>query len=333
MKRLLTLIALLTLLLAGCMAQDSEPDQSDQTNNETKDTNTAEAPSEEITIVDALGEHTFDGPQERVVAIEWSIAEELLAVGIQPVAVADVEGFNKWVTIDASLDESVVDVGLRQEPNIEEIAKVEPDVIIGVAGYQEAMLPELEKIAPVILYDTLSDDVVADLYASTLDNLRQTAKIVGREQEAEDAIARVDQRLAEAQASIEAANLPTHEFVFTQAYSSNNAPEFRLFTPNSMVSHVLEGMGLTNKLEGEDDPNGFITSNVEGVANYQEALFLHTVQQDDPLFDNLASNNVWNSLYFVENEWMYDVGAGVWTFGSVLSIETLINNVEAALTK
>ncbi|SEN91167.1 iron complex transport system substrate-binding protein [Amphibacillus marinus] len=328
MKKILILIALFTLILVGCMAQDDAP--ADQTAEEPTEDQTVG----EITIVDGLGEHTFDGPQERIVAIEWNVAEELLAVGVQPVAVTDVEGFNKWVTIDQALDESVVDVGLRQEPNIEEIAKLEPDVIVGVTGYQEAMLPELEKIAPVVLLDSQSEEAIADIYASTLNNLRTVAQLVGKEQEAEAAITRVEDRMAEAQANIEAADLATLEFVFTQAYSSNDVPEFRLFTPNSMVSHVLEGMGLTNKIQDqEDEAYGFITANVEGVANYQEALFIHTVQLDDPLFENLSSNSAWNSLHFVENDLMFDAGSGVWTFGSVLSMETLINNVEEALTK
>ncbi|WP_017473067.1 ABC transporter substrate-binding protein [Amphibacillus jilinensis] len=323
-KRLIIAILLFTLLLVGCMEQDSS------TEAETTEDNT----NEEFVITDSLGEQTFEGAQERVVAIEWSIAEELLALGVQPAGVADVEGFNTWVTIDAQLDDTVVDVGLRTEPNIEEIAKLEPDVIIGVAGYQEAMVPELEKIAPVVLYETATEEVLEDLYANTLENLKTTAQLVGREQEAEQAIADLEERLAAAKENIEAADLPTNEFVFTQAFSVSDVPTFRLFTPNSMVSHVLEGMGLTNKIQDQDAVDyGFIEANVEGVSNYQEALFLHTVQEDDPLFDNLADNSAWNSLYFVENDAMHDIGAGVWTFGSVLSMETLIENVEEALTK
>ncbi|MBM7542684.1 ABC transporter substrate-binding protein [Amphibacillus cookii] len=323
-KRLIIAILLFTLLLVGCMEQDTSTD-AEATEDKT---------NEEFVITDSLGEQTFEGAQERVVAIEWSIAEELLALGVQPAGVADVEGFNTWVTIDAQLDDTVVDVGLRTEPNIEEIAKLEPDVIIGVAGYQEAMVPELEKIAPVVLYETATEEVLEDLYANTLENLRTTAQLVGREQEAEQAIADLEERLAAAKENIEAADLPTTEFVFTQAFSVSDAPTFRLFTPNAMVSHVLEGMGLTNKIQDQDAVDyGFIEANVEGVSNYQEALFLHTVQKDDPLFDNLADNSAWNSLYFVENDAMYDIGAGVWTFGSVLSMETLIENVEEALTK
>ncbi|WP_152656703.1 ABC transporter substrate-binding protein [Oceanobacillus sp. CFH 90083] len=324
MKKILFMLLVGVLVLAGCMQKDEE----DTSSSKSEDT-----VSEKIVIEDGFGEQEFDQAPERVVAIEWSIVEELLAVGVQPVGVTDIEGFNKWVTIDEQLDDSVTEVGLRTEPNIEEIAKLEPDVIIGMKGYQGELKEELEKIAPVVMYENTTDEAIEeDLYADMLKTFKQTAKLVGKEQEAEEQITHLEERMAEAAENIETADLPTKEFVFTQAYTVNEAPTFRLFTENSTVSHVLEGLGLTNKIQDQDpQPSGFIEANAEGVSNYDEALFIHTVQEDDPLFDNLAENKAWNSLNFVKEDAMYDVGAGVWTFGSVLSMETLIEHVEEAL--
>ncbi|MCA1027880.1 iron-siderophore ABC transporter substrate-binding protein [Cytobacillus kochii] len=323
MKKLYFIMLLFVLVLAGCMQKEEESNSGEENNNS----------NQTIVIEDASGERSFEGVQEKVVALEWSVAEELLAVGVQPAAVADVEGFNKWVTIDAKLDESVVDIGLRTEPNIEEIAKLEPDVIIGME-YQEQFKADLEKIAPVVIFDSSTEEAQKDLYAYMLHTLKQTGKLVGKEQEADEAVAHLEEKMAEAKENISAAQLKTNEFVFTQAYSANQAPTFRLFTENSTVSHTLEGIGLTNKIQDQDpQPSGFITTNVEGVSKYEEAIFLHTVQKDDPLFSNLEGNKAWNSLYFVENDLMYDVGAGVWTFGSVLSMETLVDHVEETLVK
>lgn len=323
MKKLYFIMLLFVLVLAGCMQKEEESNSGEENNNS----------NQTIVIEDASGERSFEGVQEKVVALEWSVAEELLAVGVQPAAVADVEGFNKWVTIDAKLDDSVVDIGLRTEPNIEEIAKLEPDVIIGME-YQEQFKADLEKIAPVVIFDSSTEEAQKDLYAYMLHTLKQTGKLVGKEQEADEAVAHLEEKMAEAKENISAAQLKTNEFVFTQAYSANQAPTFRLFTENSTVSHTLEGIGLTNKIQDQDpQPSGFITTNVEGVSKYEEAIFLHTVQKDDPLFNNLEGNKAWNSLYFVENDLMYDVGAGVWTFGSVLSMETLVDHVEETLVK
>ncbi|WP_200410900.1 ABC transporter substrate-binding protein [Virgibacillus salexigens] len=328
MKKKLTLLSTLLFLfiiLTGCMQEDASSQESEDK---------SDASDNETIIIEAGSEkHEFDGPQKNIVALEWSVAEELLAVGVQPAGVADVEGFNKWVTIDKKLDDSVVDVGQRTEPNIEEIAKLDPDVIVG-KEYQRKHQEELEKVAPVVLYDGATDEAISDLYAHMTDTFKQTGKLVGKEQEAKDAITHLEERMDAAKQKVEAANLSTSEFVFTQAFSVNQAPTFRLFTSNSTVSHVLEGIGLTNKIQDQEpQTDGFIEANVEALSNYQESLFLHTVQKDDPLFSNLENNQAWNSLAFVKNEDMYDLGAGVWTFGSVLSMETLVDHAEEALVK
>lgn len=345
LKKYMALIIVLVFIVTGCMAQpENEPNQSNQSNQSQSNQSNQSHPSsqpnenaaanEKIEIEDGFGTQTFDGVQSRIVALEWSIVEEMLITGVQPVGVADIENFNKWVTIDAELSGDVVDVGGRIEPNLEMISQLNPDVIIGIKGRHEKIKAELEKIAPVIMYDNTTDKAQENLYAHMMNTLQQTAKLVGKEKEAEEAIQRLESRYADAKSQIDNLGLTTNEFVFTQAFSVNQAPTFRLFTKNSIVSNVLENMGLVNKIQDEaEGASGMIETNVEGVSKYQEAMLLHTVQEDDPLFDNLANNAAWQGLYFVKEEEMYDVGAGVWTFGSVLSMETLVEHVVEALVK
>ena len=101
-----------------------------------------------------------------------------------------------------------------------------------------------------------------------------------------------------------------------------------------MVSHVLEKVGLENVIKDHTDAAwGFIDANVEGVSNYEDVLFIHAVQSDDPLFDNLENNKAWGELAFVKNDQLYDIGGDTWTFGGVLSMETLVDNLVHALQK
>ncbi|MCG7337628.1 iron-siderophore ABC transporter substrate-binding protein [Sporosarcina sp. ACRSM] len=324
MKKFIFAMLALLFVLGGC----AEKGKSGQTNSNQSETN------EKIEITHALGTETFDKVPERIVVLEWNFAEELLALGVQPVGMADIEGFNKWVKISESIADDVVDVGTRQEPNLEEIAKLNPDVIITLSSNHGAIQDQLTKIAPTIFYDTVSPEVTKDLYQNTFDSFKTTAKLLGKEAEAEQLIQRLDEKYAEAAKKIDELNLPTREFLFTQAYTVNQAPTFRLFTKNSMVSHVLEKVGLENVIKDNTDaPWGFIDANVEGVSNYEDALFIHAVQQDDPLFDNLQNNKAWNELAFVKNEQLYDIGGDTWTFGGVLSMETLVDNLLRALQK
>jgi ferric hydroxamate transport system substrate-binding protein len=96
-----------------------------------------------VTIENARNDVTLEGPAQRVVALEWTYVEDLLALGIQPVGVADIEGYNSWVKVPVALDPSVEDVGLRGEPNLEKIAALKPDLIIDVAFRADANYEQL----------------------------------------------------------------------------------------------------------------------------------------------------------------------------------------------
>ena len=54
----------------------------------------------------------------RVIALEWTYVEDILALGVLPVGVAVIVGYGNWVNLHIALDENVIDVGTRQEPNL-----------------------------------------------------------------------------------------------------------------------------------------------------------------------------------------------------------------------
>ena len=102
----------------------------------------ADAPRE---IEHAAGVTIIESIPERVVVLEWTYAEDLLALGIQPVGVADVAGYEAWVNVEPELGDDVVDVGTRQEPSLESIAALEPDLIIGVLFRHEPIHDDPER--------------------------------------------------------------------------------------------------------------------------------------------------------------------------------------------
>ena len=94
---------------------------------------------------------TLAQPATKVVTLEWGPTEDVLALGVTPVAVADPTNFTAWNSA-VTLPAGTPDVGLRTEPSLESIAKAEPDLILGVTGsIPEAAIAQVEKIAPVFL--------------------------------------------------------------------------------------------------------------------------------------------------------------------------------------
>ncbi len=324
----LTMTALLFFVLVACNQDSSEPETNDDATN-TESEKTAEETVEAVSIEHALGTATFEEVPEKIVALEWVYAEDLLALGVQPVGVADIEGYKAWVKVDEELSSEVVDVGTRQEPSLEAIAQLEPDLIIAPKSRHEAIKADLEKIAPTLFFDAYPTDETVSQYDEMVTTFESIAKVLRKEDAAQTVLNDLNAKYDEAKASIEQAGLTTNEFVLTQAYSSQQAPVLRVFTPNAMVSVIFEKIGLKNAHEAEQfEVYGFSTLNVEALPALEQANFFHVVQEDDNVFENqLKDNPVWQNLDFVKSDRLYPLGGDAWLFGGPLSAKTLVDRV------
>ncbi|MFC3210332.1 MULTISPECIES: ABC transporter substrate-binding protein [Planomicrobium] len=318
-KWTLFLLAALMLVLAAC----SSGEEDTSTETETEDG------GDPVTIQGTNGEVTLDEPAKKVVVLEWTYAEDLLAVGVQPAGMADIESYGDYVNIEPQLDDTVIDVGGRQEPNLEAIAEIDPDLIIGVDFRHTAMLEELERIAPTVIFNPYPEDESIDLYQEMETTFLEIAKAVDKTEEADQVLADLEEKYEESAAEIEAADLETKDVILTLAYSGPQAPEIRVFTPNSMASIILERIGLNNVHEPEQfEVFGSSTFNVEGLVQYEDANYLYTVPDEDNIYENqLAGNAVWENLNFVQEGRTYDLGPDTWLYGGPLSAETLMNQI------
>jgi len=316
--KVLLLLALSVILAAGCSSKKTEDKSAG-----------GETSENSVTIFGSNGEVTLDKPAKKVVVLEWTYAEDLLALGVQPAGMADIQEYHNWVNIDAVLSDDVVDVGGRQEPNLEAIAAIEPDLIIGVSFRHDAMLKDLEKIAPTVIFNPYPEDESIDLYKEMTTTFNEIAKAVDKADEAEKVLAHLDEKYEEAKAEIEKANLKTKDVILTLAYTGPQAPEIRVFTPNSMASQILEKIGLKNvHVPDQFEVFGSSTFNVEGLTKYEDANYLYTVQDDDNVYEKqLKDNVVWKNLNFVKEDRLFDLGGDTWLYGGPLSAETLLNQI------
>ena len=70
----------------------------------------------------------------RIVALEWLPVELMMALGVTPYGVADIPNYTLWVN-EPKLPDSVIDIGLRTEPNLELLTQMKPSYLFWSAGY------------------------------------------------------------------------------------------------------------------------------------------------------------------------------------------------------
>lgn len=329
MKRTLLPALAATSLLALSACGTSQPTTEASGSGTTGSTETAAGP---ITLTDAAGRTVeLDAPAERVVVLEWQMVEDVLTLGLEPVGVADVEGYTTWNS-SMPLDPDTQDVGKRGEPNLDAIYATDPDLVITeVYGPDDAVVEQLEE------YDV---PVLATLGADTEDPIGQMeetldliAQATGREDEADAAMADFEAALEEGRAAIEAADPETTEFAFFDAYAQGSAVAIRPFGQGSWIGEIGEALGLTNAWEGEvDAAYGLGSTDVEGLAEVDDALVLHTATQSETWLPQLAENRVWTNADFVEEDRLRAFPERVWTFGGPRSGEQVVDAFVAAVT-
>ena len=277
--------------------------------------------AQQIMLDHAAGTTTLDAPATRVVALEWTYAEDLLAVGVQPVGVADIAGYEAWLAVQPELADDVQDVGTRQEPSLEAILALDPDLIIGVNYRHEPILDQLQDIAPTLLFDPYPGEAGATQLDEMEETFRTVAASVGRTDEAQAVLEETAAVYDAAADAIAAAGAEGDEVLLVQAFTAQNTPQLRVFTDNAMAMGILERLGLVNAWPGEFAPYGFDTIDVEGLARVSDAdAFLYVVQDEDDVFaTQLVENPVWRELGFVQAGATHALGGDTWLFGGPLS--------------
>ncbi|ALG10976.1 ABC transporter substrate-binding protein [Kibdelosporangium phytohabitans] len=279
-----------------------------------------------ITVETARGQVSLAKPATKVVVLEWAYTEELVSLGVTPVGNADNDGYKKWVTAPGSaLPGGVADLGQRQEPSLERIKTLAPDLIVGEEKTIAVNYDQLKAIAPVVSFDY----PVKPQFETMRKNYEQLAKAVGKQDKGKEVLARLDAKAAEVKSRIK----PDTSYAFAQAYSVNGTPTIRMFTGDTLVVQVLGLTGLRSTWQGQPDSWGLSTVGVEGLTQVPAgAALLYVAQNDDnPFTGALAGNPVWQNLGFVKQKKLYPLDPGTWTFGGPLSAVQLLDGVGKAL--
>ena len=123
----------------------------------------------------------------RLLSLDWAAAETAQALGVTPVGMAQLADYRIW-SGGMPMPSSVVDVGLRMEPNLELIARLKPDLIL-IAPIQQGMQPLLQRIAPVRIIE-FNSYLQPDSYRQAQVATRQLGHWLDRQPAAETLIAR-----------------------------------------------------------------------------------------------------------------------------------------------
>jgi iron complex transport system substrate-binding protein len=315
--------ALAALVLAACGTTEAPAGEA---------ASPAPAGGAQTTVTDARGKQIgFDRPATRAVGLEWALVEHIVSLGVMPVGVADVAGYSAWVQA-APLTADVTDVGVRGEPSIETIARLQPDVVFATPDMNEGAIAQIEAFAPVVV---VRDADASDSVGQMRRNVELVAQVTGKQAEAAQLLAGFDAAVADGAQRIAAAGLAGRRIAFADGYLDGGRLSIRAFTDGSLIGTVTRELGLVNAWPMQGDENyGTATTDVEGLTTLGDVEFVYwtnEVEGPDPFVDGLAGNAVWQSLPFVQAGNVERLPDGIWMFGGPASMRQYIDAITAAL--
>ncbi|RIY38761.1 iron-siderophore ABC transporter substrate-binding protein [Psittacicella gerlachiana] len=244
----------------------------------------------------------------RVATVDWTVAETLLALGVNPVGVGDVSSYNLWVKEPKINLEVTKDLGTRLQPNLELITRLDIALFINTPMYA-SLQTKLEKFAPVMTVDFTAEN---NIWQRISDSTLEVAKLTNNLAQGQALIVKANQELEGLKEKLQLE--PKVPIAVVQFADSKN---FRLYAGNSIVGAVLERLGLENVHPEAGNLWGFVNLTIDSLASFPENTQLVVVKPypiDVP--NKLAMNSLWNYLPLSKN---VIVIPETWTFGGIPS--------------
>lgn len=309
MKKIALLSALIATLTVSASAQSA-------------------APCAGQLVRDAVGPVCVPKNPKRIVTIEWTYTENLLALGIQPIAAAQIKEFGEWVKTPVPVAANVRELGTRGKVNLEVLAALKPDLIIDATDNGQRDV--LSKIAPTLAFNPYPTGNLT-YYKEMRDTFTLMGKVTGRTAQANAVLAKLDARIASAKRTLASSGRQNETFVLAQGFGLDK-PVVRLFGPRSWASEVISQTGLRNAWTEKTDEYGFQSLSMEGLTTLNTRNFFFIAQNDDDVFAMPSTQPLWNRLPFVQQKRAYRLPETSWVFGGPYSAEHMIANVVKAMT-
>ncbi|RDU37782.1 iron siderophore-binding protein [Neobacillus piezotolerans] len=276
--------------------------------------------NQSYTVEHAMGTTTLEKTPERVVILTNEGTEALLALGVKPVGAVQSWTGDPWYDhIKEDMQDTKV-VGVESQVNVEAIAALKPDLIIGNKMRQEAIYEQLNAIAPTVFAETLRGD--------WKQNFELYAKAVDKEEKGKEVLADYGKRIEDIKGTLgDKLNMKVSMVRFM-------AGDVRIYHKDTFSGVILEEIGFARP--ESQDVDDFAEKNVtkERIpAMDGDILFYFTYEEgdgkasqvekqwiEDPLFKNLEVAKSGN---------VHKVSDTIWnTAGGVIAANLMLDDIE-----
>ena len=261
-----------------------------------------EANSSEARVIEhAMGETEISGTPERVVVLDTGELDSAMTLGIKPVgAVEAVEGLGYPSYLEGT--EEIENVGTIEEPNLEKIAALDPDLILSSKLRHEQIYDQLSQIAPTVFTETtgVTWKENFEVHAKALNRVEEGNII---EKEYQDRVDQFERAIGE--------NPPAVSVVrFLPG-------DTRIYQKDSFIGTVLEDASLPRPPSQDVDEFAILNASKEAIPKMGgDVIFVTTYgREEESTKQEIMNDPLWQQLEAVQQGNVYEVSDDLWMLG------------------
>ncbi|WP_155590508.1 ABC transporter substrate-binding protein [Lysinibacillus cavernae] len=312
----LTLILLFTIMmvLAGCNAAQNNTDKEKE-----EQTSTGAKESKGRVIKHEMGETVIKNTPKKIVTLELSFVDSLNTLGMTPLGIAD-DNKKDMIAKLVGSDIDYTSVGTREQPSLEVISSLQPDLIIADVERHSAIYKDLQQIAPTIVLKSREST-----YQENLDSFKTIAETLGQAETAEKRLSEHEKIINEINSKL---NLDTNLTVLPAVVRDTS---FQAHTTSSYDGELLEKLGLKVAIQDEQP---YVEMSLEQLVEINPDVLLLANNEGKLLTDEWKDNPLWKDLKAVKNDQIYSVDRDLWTrFRGIISAEAIAKDTLTKLNE
>jgi iron complex transport system substrate-binding protein len=230
------------------------------------------------------------GASLRVAALDWALAETMIALGHNPIAIVAASDWNRFV-VEPPLPAGIVDLGLQPEINFELLATLRPDLIL-TSPFVQDLEPAVRRIATTLQLSIFEPGRTPLAQPRALTT--QVGARLGRESEATALLAEAERTFDGYRQRIR--SRPRRPVLLVNFIDARHV---RVYGGAGLYQNVLDRIGLANAWTGETNYWGYATVGIERLAAVGDAELIAFEPVPPDAQATLRRSPLWASLPFV----------------------------------
>lgn len=246
----------------------------------------------------------IEGTPQRVIVLEYSFLDAVLAAGVSPVGVADDGRPERILPALRQQLGAYQSVGLRGQPELETIASLKPDLIIADKRRHQAIYDELRGIAPTLLLHSYGA-----AYPALMKDAKTIALALNRTAQFSARMAQHQARMSDAASRLTGLDPILYSVVTTRGFVAH--------ARGSFASSVMSELGL-DVAEPTATGQSYQRISFEQLAATNPGWLFYsdyTSATDGDQLTRWREHPMWGFLQAVQQQRVIAVEPAVWSLG------------------